>query len=241
MGVPYLFTGILSAIFETLGNACLLVGYVSNPNSFPQPLTSEEEAKYLQDYKNGSEDARNILIERNLRLVAHIVKKYSNSNDDADDLISIGTIGLIKAISTFDNEKGARLATYAARCIENEILMHLRYSRKTQNEVSLQDPIGIDRDGNEIALIDIIENDSESIMDKVELKMQVKKLHHIMKSVLKNREKLVIELRYGLFSGASKTQREIAKMLGISRSYVSRIEKKAIKKLSKELRPENCN
>lgn len=236
-----MFTGIFSAIFKTLNNACFLVGYVSNPNSFPQPLTPEEEVKHLIDYKNGSEDARNILIEHNLRLVAHIVKKYSNSNDDADDLISIGTIGLIKAITTFDNEKGVRLATYAARCIENEILMHLRYSRKIQNEVSLQDPIGIDRDGNEIALIDIIENDSESIIDKVELKMQVKKLYNIMKSVLKNREKLVIELRYGLFNGTGKTQREIAKMLGISRSYVSRIEKKAIKKLSKELKPENCN
>jgi len=239
--VPYLFTGIFSAIFETLSNACFLLGYVSNPNSFPQPLTPEEEARFLEEYKNGSDDARNILIERNLRLVAHIVKKYSNNCEDTDDLISIGTIGLIKAISTFDNEKGARLATYAARCIENEILMQLRYTKKIQNEVYLQDPIGVDRDGNEISLIDIIENDNESIVDKVELKMQVKKLYDIMKSALKNREKIVLELRYGLCNGTSKTQREIAKMLGISRSYVSRIEKKAIKKLTRELKPENCN
>jgi len=236
-----LFTGIFSAIFETLSNACFLLGYVSNPNSFPQPLTPEEEARFLEEYKNGSDDARNILIERNLRLVAHIVKKYSNNCEDTDDLISIGTIGLIKAISTFDNEKGARLATYAARCIENEILMQLRYTKKIQNEVYLQDPIGVDRDGNEISLIDIIENDNESIVDKVELKMQVKKLYDIMKSALKNREKIVLELRYGLCNGTSKTQREIAKMLGISRSYVSRIEKKAIKKLTRELKPENCN
>ncbi|HOJ10582.1 MAG TPA: RNA polymerase sporulation sigma factor SigK [Clostridiales bacterium] len=236
-----MFTGIFSAIFETLSNACFLLGYVSNPNSFPQPLTPEEEARFLEEYKNGSDDARNILIERNLRLVAHIVKKYSNNCEDTDDLISIGTIGLIKAISTFDNEKGARLATYAARCIENEILMQLRYTKKIQNEVYLQDPIGVDRDGNEISLIDIIENDNESIVDKVELKMQVKKLYDIMKSALKNREKIVLELRYGLCNGTSKTQREIAKMLGISRSYVSRIEKKAIKKLTRELKPENCN
>jgi len=241
MGVPYLFAGFFSALFEVLHNTCLFVGYISNPNSFPQPLTPEEEAKYLEEFKNGNEEARNILIERNLRLVAHIVKKYSNNTDDVDDLISIGTIGLIKAITTFDNEKGVRLATYAARCIENEILMQLRYSRKIQNEVYLQDPIGIDRDGNEITLIDIIENDNESIVDKVELKMQVKKLYNIMKSVLKNREKLVIELRYGLLNGSSKTQRGIAKMLSISRSYVSRIEKKAIKKLSRELKPENYN
>jgi RNA polymerase sporulation-specific sigma factor len=233
-----LLADFFCTLLETISNMFFLLGYVSNPNSFPQPLTPEEEHKYLQEYKNGSEDARNILIERNLRLVAHIVKKYSSYGDDSEDLISIGTIGLIKAISTFDNEKGARLATYAARCIENEILMQIRSTKKIQNEVSLQDPIGIDKEGNEIALIDVIENDNESILDKVELKMQVKKLYNLMKSVLKNREKTVLELRYGLCNSSIKTQREIANMLGISRSYVSRIEKKAIKKLSRELKPE---
>lgn len=218
-----------------------MLGYVSNVNSFPQPLNSEEELYYVEAFKNGSEEARNILIERNLRLVAHIVKKYGSCGNDSDDLISIGTIGLIKAISTFNMDKGTRLATYAARCIENEILMQIRASKKLQNEVSLQDPIGVDKEGNEITLIDLISNDSESVVDEVELKMQVRKLYCKMKGTLKNREKIVLELRYGLLNGSSKTQREIAKMLGISRSYVSRIEKKAIKKLSKELKPEGCH
>ncbi len=217
-----------------------MLGYVSNVNSFPQPLNSEEEMYYVEAYKNGNEEARNVLIERNLRLVAHIVKKYGSCGNDSDDLISIGTIGLIKAISTFNMDKGTRLATYAARCIENEILMQIRATKKIQNEVSLQDPIGVDKEGNEITLIDLISNDSESVVDEVELKMQVKKLYSKMKATLKSREKVVLELRYGLQNGTSKTQREIAKMLGISRSYVSRIEKKAIKKLSKELKPDSC-
>jgi RNA polymerase sporulation-specific sigma factor len=225
------FAGVLSGVY-------FLVGYVSNANSFPQPLKPEEEQEYLEKYKNGNEDARNVLIERNLRLVAHIVKKYSSSGNDSDDLISIGTIGLIKAITTFDNEKGTRLATYAARCIENEILMQIRSNKKLQSEVSLQDPIGVDREGNEIMLIDVISNECENVVEEVELKMQVKKLYSKMKCVLKSREKTVLELRYGLTNGNGKTQREIAKMLGISRSYVSRIEKKAIKKLSKELKAE---
>ncbi len=220
---------------EVLGSVFFQLGYVTNSNSFPQPLTPEEEQKFIEAYKEGSEDARNTLIERNLRLVAHIVKKYGTYSGDSDDLISIGTIGLIKAISTFDQSKGTRLATYAARCIENEILMQIRSTKKIQNEVSLHDPIGIDREGNEITLIDVIGNETESIIDEVELKIQVKRLYNKMKSVLKKREKTVLELRYGLVNGASKTQREIAGMLGISRSYVSRIEKKAIKKLSKEL------
>lgn len=228
-------------LFEAIRNIFFLFGYVSNVNSFPQPLSPEEEQYYIKMLKEGNEEARNILIERNLRLVAHIVKKYNSTVSDSDDLISIGTIGLIKAIATFNHEKGTRLATYAARCIENEILMHIRSSKKIQSEVSLQDPIGVDREGNEIALIDVIGNEAESVVDEVELKMQVKRLYNIMKDVLKNREKVVLELRYGLLNGTSKTQREIAKMLGISRSYVSRIEKKAIKKLGKELKqPEGC-
>ena len=203
----------LSGFAGLLSGAYFLVGYVSNANSFPQPLCLEEEQEYLEKYKKGDEDARNVLIERNLRLVAHIVKKYSSCGNDSDDLISIGTIGLIKAITTFDNEKGTRLATYAARCIENEILMQIRSNKKLQSEVSLQDPIGVDREGNEIMLIDVIGNESESVVEEVELKMQVKKLYSKMKCVLKAREKTVLELRYGLTNGNSKTQREIAKML----------------------------
>ena len=234
-----MFYILISSVFEILNNIFFLLGYISNVNSFPQPLSPEEEQHYLDLLKKGDEEARNILIERNLRLVAHIVKKYSSTINYSDDLISIGTIGLIKAISTFNHEKGTRLATYAARCIENEILMHIRSNKKTQSEVSLQDPIGVDRDGNEIALIDVIGNESESVVEEVELKMQVKRLYNKMKDVLKAREKMVLELRYGLLNGTGKTQREIAKMLGISRSYVSRIEKKAIKKLGKELKSES--
>lgn len=215
-----------------------LVGYISNVNSFPQPLSEEEEKKYLEAYQNGDEEAKNILIERNLRLVAHIVKKYTCLCKESDDYISIGTIGLIKAITTYNLNKGTRLATYAAKCIENEILMTLRSNKKIQNEVFLQEPIGIDKDGNEITLMEIISKDSDHVDEKVELKMQIKKLYDKMKLILRNREKLVLELRYGLFNRTRKTQREIANMLGISRSYVSRIEKKAISKLGRELKHE---
>lgn len=230
---------ITSLIISTIKDMCLLLGYIQNVNSFPQPLSSDEEQFYLLEYRNGNEDAKNILVERNLRLVAHIVKKYVNTGREIDDLISIGTIGLIKAIITFDEGKGTRLATYAARCIENEILMTIRASKKTKTEVSLHDPIGIDKEGNEISLIDILGSDSDTILDEVELKMQIKKLYQRMETALKKREKLVIELRYGLINGISKTQREIADMLGISRSYVSRIENRAIRKLYKELYNEN--
>lgn len=227
-------------VIECFKNIFFIFGYISNVSSFPQPLKPEEEQYYIKRLAQGDEEARNILIERNLRLVAHIVKKYTSTIGDSDDLISIGTIGLIKAIATFNYDKGTRLATYAARCIENEILMQIRSNKKIQSEVSLQDPIGMDRDGNEISLIDVLGNDSESVVEEVELKMQVKRLYNKMKDVLKHREKIVLELRYGLLNGTSKTQREIAKMLGISRSYVSRIEKKAIKKLSRELKSEGC-
>ncbi|WP_205617980.1 RNA polymerase sporulation sigma factor SigK [Caldisalinibacter kiritimatiensis] len=213
------------------------IGYISNNNSFPQPLSPEEEEELLIAYENGDEEAKNILIERNLRLVAHIVKKYHNTGRDTDDLISIGTIGLIKAITTFDRNKGTRLATYAARCIDNEILMTIRSSKKIKSEVSLQDPIGVDKEGNEISLIDILGSDADQIIDEVNLKMQIKKLYSKMNKVLKGREKTIIELRYGLTNYGCKTQREIAKMLGISRSYVSRIEKRAVEKLNKAF---NC-
>lgn len=222
-----MFFGILQFI-------CMF-SYFTGNSSFPQPLSPEEERYYLDKYKEGDNIAKNILIERNLRLVAHIVKKYTGVNKEVDDLISIGTIGLIKAISSYDLDKGTRLATYAARCIENEILMSIRSSKKQRNEISLQAPIGTDKEGNEIALIDILCNDSESILEQVDFKIRLKKLYQKMKTALKRREKDVLEMRYGLETGDEKTQREIADLLGISRSYVSRIEKKAIKKLSDEL------
>ncbi|MTI48955.1 RNA polymerase sporulation sigma factor SigK [Sporosalibacterium faouarense] len=224
---------LLTLLGVLLKPVFLLVGYISNNNSFPQPLSPEDEELYLMRYEEGDEEAKNILIERNLRLVAHIVKKYHNTGRDQDDLISIGTIGLIKAIATFDRDKGTRLATYAARCIDNEILMTIRSSKKTRSEVSLQDPIGIDKEGNEISLMDILGSDADDVIDEVDLKIQVKKLYQKMSKCLKDREKIIILLRYGLTSEGCKTQREIAKRLGISRSYVSRIEKRAVKKLSK--------
>lgn len=210
-----------------------------NSNSFPQPLTREEEEKYLELYSQGDEKARNILIERNLRLVAHIVKKYNNTGKETDDLISIGTIGLIKAISTYDSTKGTRLATYAARCIENEILMTIRSTKKTKLELSLQEPIGMDKEGNEINLLDILGTEVDKIIDEVDLRFQIKKLYRAINQVLKDREKVIIELRYGLIDGKCKTQREIANLLGISRSYVSRIETRALAKLNKALMNKN--
>jgi len=213
----------------------ILCGYIINSNSFPQPLTREEEEKYLKRFAEGDEEARRILIERNLRLVAHIVKKYNTSGKDMDDLISIGTIGLIKAISTYDSNKGTRLATYASRCIDNEILMTIRSNKKINLEYSLQEPIGRDKEGNEINLLDILGTDGEEVLNEVDLRLQTKKLYKAISRCLKDREKVIIELRYGLIDGECKTQREIAGLLGISRSYVSRIETRAIKKLLKEM------
>lgn len=188
----------------------------------------------MERLKNGDEEARNILIERNLRLVAHVSKKYASTNIDQDDLISIGTIGLIKGINSFDSSKNIRLATYVARCIENEILMFLRSSKKTKSEVYLNEPIGKDKDDNEVTLLEVLETDEKSIEEEIDLKMKVKKLYQKMKEVLKDREKNILELRFGLGGKKPKTQNEIASMMGISRSYVSRIETKAISKLTKE-------
>lgn len=209
-------------------------GYIQSSNLFPEPLSSEEEKFYLEKLKTGDEDARNILIERNLRLVAHVAKKYGNSKIDQDDLISIGTIGLIKGINSFNMDKNIRLATYVARCIENEILMFLRSSKKIKSEVYLNEPIGKDKDDNEITLLEILENDDRSIEEEIDLKLKTKKLFEKMKEVLKDREQTILEMRFGLNGKIPKTQNEIAKKLGISRSYVSRIETKAINKLSKE-------
>lgn len=235
VGVLLMFSQITISIWEIIKPILVLTGYVSSSNSFPKPLTREEEEYYLKRFNQGDETARNILIERNLRLVAHIVKKYNNIGIDIEDLISIGTIGLIKGISTFDMDKGARLATYAARCIENEILMTIRSSKRSRTEMSLQEPIGTDKEGNEISLLDILGTDIDEITDKVYIKMQINKLNRAIDKVLKERERIIIQLRYGLVDGGFKTQREIAKFLGISRSYVSRIEKRALNKLQKEL------
>lgn len=199
--------------------------------SFPNPLTPDEEKKYIQRYTEGDLEAKHILIERNLRLVAHIIRKYQNLGDDPEDLISIGTIGLIKAVITFNPEKGNRLAAYASRCVENEVLMYLRSKKKCGYEVSLYDPIGTDREGNEISLYDIIETSDDDIPERIHLKENIQKLYDKLESELSSREKLVLKMRYGLYHGEEYTQREIATQLGISRSYVSRIEKSAVEKL----------
>ncbi len=188
----------LSGFLAFLKTAIFVFGYISNNSLFPEPLSTEEENEYLEKYMNGDDEARNILIERNLRLVAHICKKYNIPNVDNDDLISIGTIGLIKGINTFNTSKGVRLATYASRCIENEILMHLRSIKKLGAEVYLNEPIGKDKDDNEIALIDVLENDEKSIEDEIDLKIKTKKMFERMKDILKDREKTIIELRFGL-------------------------------------------
>lgn len=199
--------------------------------SFPQPLTAAEEKYYMQKYTEGDLEAKHILIERNLRLVAHIVKKYQPPPEEMEDLLSIGTIGLMKAVVTFDPDKSARLASYAARCIENEVLMYLRGKKKSSKEVSLYEPIGTDREGNEIQLFDVIEMNEEDVYRRLERKEDVIRLYQQVESVLPQRERMVLKLRYGLYNEEEYTQREIAAMLGISRSYVSRIEKSAIEKL----------
>lgn len=205
--------------------------HVTGAGSFPAPLSAAREAELLEKSRNGELAARNLLIEHNLRLVAHIVKKYYTSGADQDDLISIGTIGLIKAVSTFKSDKNIRLATYAARCIENEILMSIRASKRYSKEVSLSLPIGTDKDGNEISLNDILGSDTDEIIDSINLKLQVGKLYRAIDDCLSKREKAIIVARYGLDGSDAKPQREIASELSISRSYVSRIEKRALEKL----------
>ena len=226
----------LGGFLAFLQSAVFLVGYISNNSLFPEPLSSEDEQKYLELLKNGDEEARNILIEKNLRLVAHVCKKYSSTNIDLDDLISIGTIGLIKGINSFDPSKSVKLSTYVSRCIDNEILMFLRSNKKLGAEVFLEDPIGKDKDDNTVTLQEVLENDEKNIEDEVDLKFKIKKLYQKMKDVLKLREKTILELRFGLDGNKPKTQNEIAKSMGISRSYVSRIETKAIEKLAKEIK-----
>lgn len=225
---------MIGSLFSIISNVILFTGYIVGNNSFPVPLTTSEEKEYIDKYKAGDLEAKNILIERNLRLVVHIAKKFSSIRE-VEDLISVGSIGLIKGIESFDYTKGTKLATYAARCIENEILMLIRNSKKTKNEVFLQDPIGTDKEGNEISLIDILNSGEDTIVDIVEQKLAIKKMYSKLNDVLTEKEQIIIKLRYGLVDGKIKTQKEIAKKLNISRSYVSRIEKKALNKLNKEL------
>lgn len=222
------------SFLEFLLHHIFLLSHMTS-GSFPKPLSEEEEQYYLKQYKeNGDETAKNKLIEHNLRLVAHIVKKYSGIAQDSDDLLSIGTIGLIKGITTFDHTKKTKLSTYAARCIHNEILMVLRAGKHSVNEVSLQEAIGYDKEGNEVTLMDVIPSNDDEISTGLENKMQVMRLYDGIKTTLLPRERKILELRYGISDGKEVTQREIAKRLGISRSYVSRIEKKAVGKLKKQ-------
>jgi len=202
-------------------------------NVFPEPLSSEEEQIYLEKLKNGNKDARAKLIEHNLRLVAHIVKKYDTKEKDTDDLISIGTIGLIKGIDSFKNDKNIKLTTYCAKCIQNEILMYFRSNKKHINDVSLNDTIGFDKDGNEINLIDVIKSDDEDILTKLHNSDSINTLIKYL-GILNNREKEIIIKRYGLFNNDELTQKEISDQLNISRSYVSRIEKRALLKIYKK-------
>ncbi|MEG9297197.1 RNA polymerase sporulation sigma factor SigK [Mangrovibacillus sp. Mu-81] len=225
-------SGVLTALGYFFKELIFLVSYVKN-NAFPQPLSAADERKYLRMMAEGDDHARNLLIEHNLRLVAHIVKKFENTGEDPEDLISIGTIGLIKAIESYSEGKGTKLATYAARCIENEILMHLRALKKTKKDVSLHDPIGQDKEGNEISLIDILKSETDDVIDTIQLSMELEKVRKYI-CVLDEREREVIVGRFGLDMKEEKTQREIAKELGISRSYVSRIEKRALMKMFHE-------
>jgi RNA polymerase sporulation-specific sigma factor len=213
------------------------VGYVTGPGTFPRPLSPADEARYLEAMAAGSHEARNVLVERNLRLVAHIVKKFSNTRVETEDLISIGTVGLIKGINTFNPDRGTRLATYAARCIQNEILMYLRSTRSLHSEVHLYDPIGVDREGNELTLIDVLCSDEDMVPDLVGTHLDEQKVRDRV-AALTGKERQVLELRYGIKTETSQTQREIARDMGISRSYVSRIEKKALGHLKRELRSE---
>ncbi|WP_026569870.1 MULTISPECIES: RNA polymerase sporulation sigma factor SigK [Sediminibacillus] len=225
-------SGILSALAYLIKETLFFVSYVKN-HAFPQPLSAKEEALYIEKMQEGDQHARDMLIEHNLRLVAHIVKKFENTGEDTEDLISIGTIGLIKGIESFSVGKGTKLATYAARCIENEILMHLRALKKTKKDVSLHDPIGQDKEGNEISLIDILEAENEDLIEYIQLNMEVEKIKEYL-GILDEREKEVVINRYGLNNTKELTQREIAKKLKISRSYVSRIEKRALMKVFHE-------
>lgn len=226
-----LLTGILS-------NISFFILHIKGSGSFPQPLSSAEEQNYLKLLKEGDTSAKNKLIEHNLRLVAHVIKKYYSKVNDQDDLVSIGTIGLIKAINTFDSSKGTRLSSYAARCIENEVLMFFRNGKKSSLDISINEPIDTDKDGSALTLIDIMSTE-DSILDQIDIKIKSEKLHKYISEILSPREQLIIELRYGLNGNQPITQREVASRMKISRSYVSRIEKKALLELRKKFERNN--
>ena len=204
-------------------------------NMFPKPLSREEETEYLSRMAAGDMEAREVLIERNLRLVAHVVKKYVASGTEGEDLISIGTIGLIKAIATFDNGKGIHLGTYAVRCIENEILMYLRSTKKHSQDVSMNEPVGIDGEGNEISLADLLSQDDGEMLDAIDSRDEQTRVREIIRTVLTRRERRIIELRFGLLTGEEMTQKQVGQMLGLSRSYISRLEHSAIEKIKKHM------
>jgi len=217
---------LLQPFFE---NFIFLMLYISGGSSFPKPLTPAEEKYYLELYRKGDQNARNILIERNLRLVVHIMKKYYSTSVDQEDLISIGTIGLIKGVNSYKENKKTRLSTYCARCIENEVLMHFRSQKKLAGEVFMGDPLETDREGNSLTFEDIT-SENDDLLEQIELKSKSRKIYHYLEE-LEPREKMIISLRYGLFDTKPHTQNEVAAKLSISRSYVSRIEKRALEKL----------
>ncbi len=225
---------ILESFMTFLSRIFFFTSFVNNNGSFPKPLTPDEEKMYFERYKNGDREAYDILVRHNLRLVAHIVKKYNNAGE-ADDLISVGSIGLIKGVETFSPEKGCQLTTYAAKCIENEILMYIRANKKHKSAVSLFESVGTDKDGNDIALMDVIPKPNTGF-EEIENAMVLDKIKAIMKDVLKPPEDTVIEMRYGLDGKNAYTQSQVAEKLGISRSYVSRIEKRAISKIAKAIK-----
>lgn len=230
-----MFFDLLSLLF---GKIFFFTGMVQQKGTFAKPLSPEDEKKYLHLAKQGDINARNTLIKHNMRLVAHIVKKYTGSAE-TDDLLSVGSIGLIKAINTFQEGKGTQLATYTARCIENEILMLLRASKKHKSTASLSDTVGMDKDGNELTIIDLLSEKEDTVFEQVERSIQKEKFIKLLKGVLSEREFNILNLRYGLTDGVALAQREVAKLMGISRSYISRIEKKAIEKARESLNKED--
>ena len=228
----------LEFLWVILGKIVFFTGAIGGKNSFPKPLKKDEEEKYLALAKKGDKEARDILVRHNMRLVAHIVKKYTGAAE-TDDLISVGSIGLIKAINTYESGRGTALATYTARCIENEILMLIRSNKKHKNNVSLSDPVGTDKDGNELSLMDLLFEKEDCVFESVERNVQREKLLKQIRILLSEREYTVVCLRFALKGGVPLPQREVAKMLKISRSYISRIEKRAIEKLKARLSPED--
>lgn len=228
------FAVIASVFPDIISNILFFALHIDSTNLFPQPLSADKEAECFRLMKQGDGAARGRLIEHNLRLVAHIIKKYYSASGEQDELISVGSVGLIKAVSTFDYDKGTRFATYASKCIENEILMYFRSRRKSSGDLCMDAPIDTDKDGNSITLMDIIA-DTDNMTERIENSLNAEKLYSVIPKCLHGRELNIVILRYGLYGGKAHTQREVAKMLGISRSYVSRIEKRALEKLKGRL------